>query len=391
MVHYYYQGGHIIFILLALNKMFINNIMSVSNLLRKNNIELFLTTSKDGIKIRNINNNSNVQLQSNNSEKYKLVLPNKPLGSNSVLAVDTIVGDVINLKWIECTYVPPDFSTINCEILNANEEVNTTEISLISDGVSNEIFTRILQPDSISGVYNVILNFPNELLDIIEKDGHAIKNVSFLAPPNTINIDLVYTKDLPEFETEISESRLLVIKNNNNDFTRIKAGNQLPNTIDLILPENAPSNSQALQAQTPTQLVWTTIQNISNIASVFIQQVPNFSLTQLLPIKEIDINYTPSSTLSNMCYMITLFYVTTAGPRMRINLQAVGTIFRSIFDNVPFESTLGGETYLTLNNIITNLSNPQNLKFTIESLGIPSSGSQTFTNVSVVIKQIGLL
>lgn len=363
--------------------------MSVDNLLNENDIELYLNTSKEGIRISNINNNNNVQLQSNSIDKYILVLPSEPSGSNSVLAVDNIVDDVINLKWIDCNYIPPDFSTINCEILNANEEVNTTEISLVS--VSNEVFTKILQPNNASSPYNVILNFPNDFLDVVQKEEHAIKNVSFLTPPNTINTNLVYTKDLPEFETDSTEMNELIIENTTNQITKIKANENQLSSIDLILPENAPNNSQLLQAQTTTQLVWADVQNINNIASVFIEQVPDFTLTQLSPIKEININYIPTSTFSNMCYMITLFYKTTSGPRMRINLTAVGTTFLSIFNDIPFESSLGGKLELTLNNIITNVSNPQNLKFTIESLGISSSGSQIYTNVSVVIKQIGLL
>lgn len=91
--------------------------MSVSNLFSKNSYKIYV----DDITLKNLNLSSD--------GNYKIKFPsNVPSGiaSLSILAVDTIEGNLIILKWLEPSQTIP-FDVINCNILNAQEEINCPE------------------------------------------------------------------------------------------------------------------------------------------------------------------------------------------------------------------------------------------------------------------------
>ena len=88
--------------------------MSVSTLFNKNNFKVYV--SEINLKDLNLSSDGNYKL------KFPPVVPSG-IAPLSVLGVDTIVDDLITLKWLEPSESLP-FDVINCNILNAQLEIN---------------------------------------------------------------------------------------------------------------------------------------------------------------------------------------------------------------------------------------------------------------------------
>jgi hypothetical protein len=88
--------------------------MSVSTLFDKNNFQIYV----NNITLKNLNLSSD----GNYKLKFPPVVPSG-IAPLSVLGVDTIVDDLITLKWLEPSESLP-FDVINCNILNAQLEIN---------------------------------------------------------------------------------------------------------------------------------------------------------------------------------------------------------------------------------------------------------------------------
>lgn len=91
--------------------------MSVSTLLNKNNFKIYVNE----LNLKNLNLSSD----GNYKIKFPPIVPSG-IAPLSVLGVDTIDDDLITLKWLEPSESLP-FDTINCRILNAEEEINCPE------------------------------------------------------------------------------------------------------------------------------------------------------------------------------------------------------------------------------------------------------------------------
>lgn len=92
--------------------------MSVSNLFSKNSYKIYV----DDITLKNLNLSSD----GNYKIKFPAVVPSG-IAPLSVLGVDTIEeGNLIILKWLEPSQSLP-FDVINCNILNADQEINCPE------------------------------------------------------------------------------------------------------------------------------------------------------------------------------------------------------------------------------------------------------------------------
>lgn len=104
--------------------------MSISTLFNTNNFKIYV----NDITLKNLNLSSD--------GNYKIKFPSiVPTGtaSLSVLGVDTIDGNLITLKWLEPSESLP-FDTINCNILNAEYEINSPEgIATIGDLVCDNL------------------------------------------------------------------------------------------------------------------------------------------------------------------------------------------------------------------------------------------------------------
>jgi hypothetical protein len=243
--------------------------MSVQNLLVPNDYKLYLNVSETGLKLSNIPNETQTTIQSNASTQYTLVFPNKAINANDILGVDNIVGEKVFLKWLNVGS-PPELPTdiINCNILNATSEVNTGEITISSVNPVNRINTTFVQPDSTSAPFDVKLFLPSNNLNMVNDSLLYIKSSIFV--PNTIEVELDYTKTLPEFNIDIFTTKLISIENNNGQTTSLvtPAVQSQPN-INLVLPDSAPTSNQILVAGNNGQLFWGNPTNVIENFKIF--------------------------------------------------------------------------------------------------------------------------
>jgi hypothetical protein len=244
--------------------------MSTNNLLGENNYKLYVKSTKEGVNIKNISNSEYLTLQSNSINAYTLILPsNLNFGVNSVLKIQSIIGDEIYLEWLPCDVTPPDFLTINCEVLNASQEVNSKQFQLKSETPLAEVNTKLIQPNGSSS-FDVILEFPNDFLQIVGREGYAVKLTL-----DGLEQKLSYVNSLPLFTTTQTKTKEFSLQNNSGQKTIITTSDLQTNNINLILPESPPQNLQYLKALNANQLQWASPSgNLGLIAKVW-----NYSYT----------------------------------------------------------------------------------------------------------------
>lgn len=291
--------------------------MSISNLLSENTIELYLNVNENGLKISNIPNDTTTTLQSNSLNNYTLVLPKKADNVNDILAVDFVNGENVFLKWVSTTgNIPPTlpFDTINCNILNANNEVNTNELTISSPFGS--INTTFIQPEGDNETFNVKLFLPKDAVSILNNDSVLYVDSSVLVPgtPDTFELNLSYTKTLPEFNIDLFTTSNLTFSNNTNKTTSIVASDsQVDDTITLVLPTLSPNLDEILVAGENGLLFWANPTNVIEKFLIFnYKQTVNQNLNNDVPVYISSIfNWIPSNTNPELIWQVYVNYQIT--------------------------------------------------------------------------------
>ena len=205
--------------------------MSVSTLFNKNNFKIYVNE----INLKNLNLSS----EGNYKIKFPPIIPNGTVPL-SVLAVDNIVNNVITLKWLEPSESLP-FDTINCRILNAEEEVNcngvisthaldTRECIIRSD---DGLGTNNLRTSNTSGnnlTYFLPQNYPSENGQVLSSTTNGImswtnkdinfeprsyfiqlNDVTLISSNNTQDIYFTFNLQDADFYTAIFGARVVKI------------------------------------------------------------------------------------------------------------------------------------------------------------------------------------
>lgn len=376
--------------------------MSISTLLRENNIELYLTTSSDGIKITNIPNNFTTDIQSASINQYTLLLPSIPSATNDILAVDTIIGDKVFLKWANAGSGQPELPTdvINCDILNATQEVNTSELTISSQNPLTQINTTFSQPDSIDVNFDVKIFLPNNEITMLTNDSLLYVSSSILIPgtPNTIELTLDYTKTLPEFNIDVFSTLEFTLKNVSNQRTNIIASpTQSTSIIELILPENQPNVGEILASVGNNQLSWVQPGNALDkfkVESLIINA--NTEINSTVPFYSRVYPWSPSIDSPSLIYCCEVQYIIqktnpTGSFSLLVQFDLIGTTIVSGINIKNYGSNYSDLTlrYETIKFFFKNPSTPnQNVSFTVTT-DIGAGGTLLLSRWSYNIYPVG--
>jgi hypothetical protein len=176
--------------------------MSVSTLLNKNNFKIYV----NDITLKNFNLSSD--------GNYKLVFPPilpPDIGGNpnlSILAVDNIINDVITLKWLQPSENLP-FDVINCNILNAQLEINcigNTQLNYLECVSCNFRKTNGNNEKTSISISNAQIENINYILPISRPNNGQVLSclnngeMSWIDKDNSNFIPISYKRFSPDFE-----------------------------------------------------------------------------------------------------------------------------------------------------------------------------------------------